>query len=632
LTPEHAYRILYDWQVWARPTMRRPDGTYTGQLPPPGSWRVWLFLAGRGAGKTRAGAEWVRAEVESGRRGRLALIGPTAADVRDVMVDGESGIRTISPAETRPVYQPTRRRLYWPHNGATALLYSAEEPDRLRGPQHDGGWCDELCLVAGTRIATEHGERPIEQVRAGDRVWTRAGLRRVRHAWCSSPSASVWELRTADGRTLVGTASHPIWVGGRGFVPLHTVSCGDTLTLWDREAGSPTTIHTPDLNASARCAVPLVDGHVVSVRPLTQRAAVYNLEVAGEHEYFANGILTHNCAWAYPETFDMFLFGLRLGDDPRAVVTTTPRPTAIIRELVTLPTTVLTRGTTYENAVNLAPSFLDQIVAKYQGTRLGRQELLAEILTDTPGALWKRDQVDALRVRQAPPLRRIVVAVDPEASSGEGAAETGIIVAGLGEDGHGYVLDDRTIRGTPDTWASAAVTAYHTWHADRLCAEINNGGEMVGYTIRTVDPSISYKTLHASRGKAARAEPVAALYEQGKVHHVGYFEALEEQLVSWVPGDTSPDRLDALVWALTELMLTGTGQVAFAATHLFRETPEHRLVRELAERGLPQQAQAVQAQLEPSPAPVTPEDATAAHQAALARLLRDLEQRRGGGF
>ncbi len=370
--------------------------------------QLWLFLAGRGVGKTRAGAEWIRAEVERGRRGRLALIGPTAADVRDVMVEGESGIRAISPPETRPQYQPTRRRLYWPHNGATAMLYSAEEPDRLRGPQHDGGWGDELA------------------------------------------------------------------------------------------------------------------------------------------------------AWAYPETWDQFLFGLRLGSDPRAVVTTTPRPTAIIRDLMQAPTTVLTRGTTYENAVNLAPAFLDQIVAKYAGTRLGRQELMAEILADVPGALWKRDLLDALRVTEHPELARVVVAVDPEASSAEGAAETGIVVAGLGSDGHGYVLQDCSIRGTPDQWGRAAVTAYHTWGADRLCGEVNNGGEMVGHVIRTIDPTVAYKALHASRGKAARAEPVAALYEQQRAHHVGFFTEMEDQQCSWVSGAKSPDRLDALVWALTELMLNET--------------------------------------------------------------------------
>lgn len=374
-------------------------------MTPDGDWLVWLLLAGRGFGKTRTGAEWVRAEVESGRRGQLALIAPTAADVRDVMIEGESGLLRISPPWFRPEYQPSKRRVVWP-NGATATTYSAEDPDQLRGPNIDGAWCDELA------------------------------------------------------------------------------------------------------------------------------------------------------AWKYAqEAWDMLMFTLRSGVDPRAVVTTTPRPTKIVRELVASQTTHVTHGRTYDNAANLAPSFLHSITARYAGTRLGRQELDAEILTDTPGALWKREQIDELRVTQAPSLRRIVVAVDPEASSDEGAAETGIIVAGLGEDGHGYVLDDRSLRGTPDQWARAAVTAYHTWEADRLCAEVNNGGEMVEHTIRTVDRHIAYKTLHASRGKTARAEPIAALYEQHRVHHVGFFGELEDQLCTWVAGATSPDRLDALVWALTELLL-----------------------------------------------------------------------------
>ena len=374
-------------------------------MPPDGDWRLWLLLAGRGFGKTRTGAEWVRAQVEAGRYARIALVAPTAADARDVMVEGESGILRISPPWFRPTYEPSRRRLTWP-NGAIATTYSADEPDRLRGPQHDGAWCDEVAV------------------------------------------------------------------------------------------------------------------------------------------------------WTYPDAWDMLMLGLRLGSDPRAVATTTPRPTKVIRELVAAHTTHVTRGSTYDNAANLAPAFMEQIIAKYAGTRLGRQELDAEILDDNPGALWKRDQIEALRVTTHPDLSRIVVAVDPAITADEGSDETGIIAAGMGaSDGHGYVLDDASLRGTPHAWATAAVRLYHTLKADRIIAESNQGGDMVEHTIRTVDPNVPVTLVHATRGKLTRAEPVAALYEQSKVHHAGTFPALEDQQCTWTQGDASPDRLDALVWALTHLML-----------------------------------------------------------------------------
>jgi len=252
----------------------------------------------------------------------------------------------------------------------------------------------------------------------------------------------------------------------------------------------------------------------------------------------------------------MLLFGLRLGSDPRCVVTTTPRPTKQIKDLIADPTCRVTRGSTYENRANLAPAFFSQIVRRYEGTRLGRQELLAEILDDNPGALWRRPDIDDHKIATLPgELRRIVVAVDPAVTSSEDSDETGIIVAGVGHDGRGYVLDDMSLRGTPHQWGTQAVAAYSKYKADRLVAENNNGGEMVEHTVRTVDPNVSYKGVHASRGKVIRAEPIAALYEQGRVHHVGSFPELEDQLCQWEPGMASPDRLDALVWALSELML-----------------------------------------------------------------------------
>ena len=391
--------LNHDWRFWARPA----------QLPPEGAWRVWLLLAGRGFGKTRSGAEYIRARIESRSARRVALVAPTAADARDVMVEGESGLLSIAWDDYRPAYEPSKRRLTWP-NGAIATCFSADEPERLRGPQHDLAWCDELA------------------------------------------------------------------------------------------------------------------------------------------------------AWRYPAAWDNLLFGLRLGADPRAVVTTTPKPVKLLRDLLAAPGTAVTRGATCENQVNLAPGFLSSVVRRYQGTRLGRQELDAELLDDIPGALWSRDAIEAMRVKAAPELRRIVIAIDPAASSGEGADETGIVVAGIGPDGHAYVLDDLSGRMSPRQWALRAVAAYKKHQADRIVAEINNGGEMVEATLRAVEATASFKALRASRGKAIRAEPVAAFYEQGKVHHVGCFPALEDQLCGFIAdfdrarGAASPDRLDALVWALTELM------------------------------------------------------------------------------
>jgi phage terminase large subunit-like protein len=396
LERQGALDVCYDWTLWARPS----------QLPPERDWRIWLLLAGRGFGKTRSGAEFVREEVRRGAGKRVALVAPTAADARDVMVEGESGLLAISPAKERPLYEPSKRRLTWP-NGAIATLFSADEPERLRGPQFDLAWCDELA------------------------------------------------------------------------------------------------------------------------------------------------------AWRYPMAWDMLMMGLRLGDNPRVVATTTPKPVPLIRALLATPDCAVTRGSTKDNADNLAPAFLKAILAQYEGTRLGRQEIEAELLEDVPGALWTRESIERARVTAAPALRRVVVAIDPAASSAEGADETGIVVAGLGEDGHGYVLDDRSGRLRPHDWAARAIAAFHAHRADRIVAEVNNGGEMVEATLRMLDISVPYKPVHASRGKMLRAEPVAALYEQGRVHHLGAFPALEDQMCVFAgaAGGTSPDRLDALVWALTELMV-----------------------------------------------------------------------------
>jgi phage terminase large subunit-like protein len=264
-------------------------------------------------------------------------------------------------------------------------------------------------------------------------------------------------------------------------------------------------------------------------------------------------------AWRYPETFDQLQFGLR-APGARQIVTTTPRPVPLVRELLVDPTTVVTRGRTIDNAANLDPATMRYLANRYGSTRLGRQELDAELLDDLPGALWQREQIDALRVPDAPELGRIVVALDPAITSTEGADETGIVVAAKGTNGQGYVLADLSGRYSPDGWARRAVDAVRVWGADHIVGEVNQGGEMVEATIRTVDPGAPYRAVHASRGKRTRAEPVAALYEQGRVHHVGVFPALEDQLCAALPdGGTGPDdRLDALVWALTELGLAGS--------------------------------------------------------------------------
>ena len=389
------------------------------QLAPEGDWKTWVILGGRGAGKTRAGAEWVRSQVEGampwdvGRCRRVALIGETIEQAREVMVFGDSGILASSPPDRRPKWEASRKRLVWP-NGAVAEIYSASNPESLRGPQFDAAWSDEL---------------------------------------------AKWKL--------------------------------------------------------------------------------------GQD------------AW------DMLQFGLRLGEEPRQVVTTTPRPSRLLADLLADARTVRTSAPTDANAANLADSFLDYVSAKYGGTRLGRQELQGEILTDVDGALWSFEGLDKARA-EVPQLDRIVVAVDPPVTGGPKADECGIIVAGVQTQGasqewRAFVLEDASVSGSPQVWAQRAVDKVREYGADRLVAEVNQGGELVESLVRSIDPLVPYRAVRASRGKAARAEPVAALYEQGRVKHCGSFAELEDQLctmtVSGFTGKGSPDRLDALVWAITDLMI-----------------------------------------------------------------------------
>jgi len=391
------------------------------QLPPEGAWKTWVIMGGRGAGKTRAGAEWVRAEVEGaqpgdvGRSARVALVGETVDQVREVMVFGESGILACSPPDRRPDWEAGRKRLVWP-NGAVAQVFSAYDPDSLRGPQFDAAWVDELAK------------------------WPRA------------------------------------------------------------EA-----------------------------------------------------------------TWDMLQFALRLGAHPRQVVTTTPQNIPALKRILKNPSTVMTHAPTDANRAYLAASFLQEVQARYAGTRLGQQELQGLLLDDIEGALWSAAMLQAAQLEQVPPLGRVVVAVDPPVTGHKGSDECGIVVVGAVTEGppqawRAVVLEDASVQGaSPDEWARAALAAMDRHNADRLVVEVNQGGDMVQSVIRGIDPLVAIRQVRATKGKMLRAEPVAALYEQGRVSHVRGLQRLEEQMgqmtVTGYHGRGSPDRLDALVWALTELIV-----------------------------------------------------------------------------
>lgn len=412
LTDAEKAALRWEWEFWARPN----------QKAPPGDWNTWLVMAGRGFGKTRMGSEWVRKIAHDYPGCRIALVGETAADVRDVIIKGDSGLLNVDPTLNEDCWSPTNRCLSWP-NGSKAWAYNATEPDQLRGPQHHFAWVDEL-----------------------------AKFRYIQETW------------------------------------------------------------------------------------------------------------------------DQLQFGLRLGTHPQVLVTTTPQPKQLIKNLVKDPDTVVTRGSTLDNAANLAKNTIKQLYDRYANTRLGRQELEGEILGDIPGALWSPSMVEDARIAddETPDLERIIVAVDPAASSEEGADEHGIVVVGMArdEDGYarGYVLEDATCRGRPEVWANTAVKMYRKWNADKIIAEKNNGGEMVESVLKGADRSVPVKLVHASRGKVVRAEPISYLYEQGRVHHVGRFDKLEDQMFSFSvdvvrnSSEGSPDRVDALVWGLTELFEKLTGR------------------------------------------------------------------------
>ena len=394
------------------------------QLPPEDDWKSWVILGGRGAGKTRAGSEWVRCMVEgakpmdAGIARRVALVGETMDQAREVMIFGDSGILACSPPDRRPKWHAGRKMLEWP-NGAVAQVFSAFDPESLRGPQFDAAWVDELAK------------------------WPKA-----------------------------------------------------------------------------------------------------------------------------QETWDMLQFGLRLGENPRQVITTTPRSVPVLRDILGLDSTVMTHAPTEANAANLAESFLSEVRARYAGTTMGRQELDGELIEGVEGALWSREALERARVDMPGVLSRVVVAVDPPVSSGAKADTCGIVVVGAFTEGpvsdwRAVVLEDASVQGrSPVGWAQEAIAAMKRWGADRLVAEVNQGGELVQSVVRQVDPLVSFKAVHASLGKAARAEPVAALYEQGRVAHLRGLEALEDQMclmtVAGFQGQGSPDRVDALVWGLSEVILAAS--------------------------------------------------------------------------
>ena len=739
LPKERAFRLKYTWRAWARDS----------QLAPAGDWSTWVLMSGRGFGKTRTGAEWVVEKAEAYPGCHIALVGRTVADVRDVMIQGRSGVLAVSPPWFMPVYKPSLRTLVWP-NGSYATTYSADVPDQLRGPQHSFAWC----LAGETPVLmADESQKALADIRVGDYVMTRKGPRRVTWQGMTKRNSEVYLLKTLGRQTIIGTAEHPVWVQGRGFVPISQLSkgmsvlcvtpalnsvgmcgiseptettmsdvscftdlCGsklmvqsqrdtifttktvikqitDSKTLnclhmestvedmlkknWDLTEKYPWQMQLPQESATAKSVwrkpftahgaevstiaphltqrvfaqvpalklhgqerllakpdcvsfavsnikqrnainitaqknamiVPLSNAHHLKFAPLNVQSAistlkqndqthvsahghvpllitdeiasvekfptlidVYDITVEDAHEFFAGDILVHNCdekaAWQYEDSWTQLQFGLRiepaLGVIPQAVVTTTPRNTKAMKDLIKDPSTVVTKRSTYENRENLSEKFIREIERHFAGTRLGRQEIEGEIIDDIDGALWKREWIERNRVIKHPELKRIVVAVDPPASSAETSddpAEAGIVVSGLGVDGHGYMLADYSMVGTPDEWASAALTAYNIFEADCIVGEINNGGDMIAAVIHSKAKEqdmkcVNFKSVRATRGKQLRAEPISSLYQRDLIHHVGVFPNTEDQMCNWVPGQKSPDRLDANVWSFTELMVS----------------------------------------------------------------------------
>lgn len=396
IDPQTAIILSYDWELWAREKQRIPQCSFT----------YWVILSGRGFGKTRTGVETVR--IWKDDNPIILLSGATAGDLRDIMIEGESGILPMAPPWDRPNYESSKSRLTW-KNGAIAFLRSADEPDRFRGLQFYKVWADEFA------------------------------------------------------------------------------------------------------------------------------------------------------AWRYPqETWDQIQMGMRLGINPQALITTTPRPIKVLKDLIADPVTVTVRGSTHENKANLSHAFFDSVIKKYEGTRLGRQEIEAEILEDVDGALWKVKMIDGSRVSITPELFEIIIAIDPAVTSKDTSDESGIIVAGRDKDGRIYILEDCSGVYSPQNLARVAISAYDRHKANRIVAEVNNGGDFIKEALSYVGGNFPYSEVWASRGKVTRAEPVVMLYEQGRIHHVGSLAKLEDEMTTWdvKAGMKSPNRIDALVWAVTYLTKT----------------------------------------------------------------------------
>jgi phage terminase large subunit-like protein len=678
----------YNWELMARPSQRVPKG----------SWNTWIINAGRGFGKTRIGSEAVRYHVQTQGYRAIGLIAPTAADARDTMIDGKGGssLLEISPQSEGLIYYPTKRKLVW-KNGAVGNSYSAEEPERMRGPQHDLLWCltgDSMVIMG------DYSEKPLRDVIPGDFVMTRNGPREVLVS--ASRKSDLVRVNFENGSSLMGSFEHPILTLD-GWKPLGRLTKYDRIYSWKRtgkethkgttrrtkteknfigtdgstssitgqsqmvitfitstmsramiglktlwqlaQRGTKTTTQSSFLMSNAQFAVENsnqqnmentaknvglkgMKAHVSAesqtanivgrnLRPeeeiiavsgvstLGRDGLVFNLKVDGDSEFFANGILTHNCdefaSWGNLEaTYDMALFGLRLGKNPRNIITTTPKPLAILKQLLKDATpasemkdgmhsdVVFTTGATMENADNLAPQFLETLKKKYEGTRLGRQEIYAEILDDNPNALFRQDNIDSNRVewvagtirrgsrvqfRYIRPqgaerpqtfwsvLKELVIAVDPALSNEVSSDETGMLVMACDEQNSLFVLEDSSGIMSPNEWGVRALRLYQKYDAEAIVAEVNQGGDLVEHVIRTAEKEmgigrVTYKKVRASKGKFSRAEPVGALEEQGRIHHVGEMPKLEDQLVTFQPGyQVSPDRLDAYVWGAHHLII-----------------------------------------------------------------------------
>ena len=675
LGPKFAEELQFNWKFWARPDQLEPEGHY----------RIWMPLAGRGWGKTRTGAETVREWVKQGLK-RIACVAPTKGDVRRVMVEGNSGLLNICHKDDKthrgaemgyPVWSPTNNTLTWA-NGAKAEFFSAEDPERLRGPQFHAAWC----FTEGHKVTLgDLSQISVEEITKDHTVMTSDGPNRVVDT--SYRDMPVGLVKFSNGTTLEGTFDHPVYTQ-RGWVELGRLKGADlcitmgmsgestpkatttqlvsepcTDTLQEKSSGilkdstyttsteinSITTPQTYNLlqdQSTSSCTMvkevcqrgsqkdsetssvslaeklsnvrqslalvstakaantkerkkkeslpktaynvgksssPDTEPCVVSVVSTWQPTGVktvYNLQVENTSEYFCNGILTHNCdevaAWRNMQsTWDMLQFTLRLGKNPKVLITTTPKPVKLIRNIIALSkddpkSYVVSTGSSYDNKDNIDLEALKQ----YEGTRLGRQELYAEVLEEAAGALWSVELLDKAQIHESElpgenleqalkHFSRIVVAVDPAVSSNEESDMTGIVVAATDINGVGYILRDATDQYTPSAWAKKVVELYYEYGADRIVAERNQGGDMVRHTIETEDPTVPIRLVHASRGKFARAEPVSALYEQGRVKHLPGLDELEQQMVTWEPLGSigSPDRLDACVWALTDLMLGG---------------------------------------------------------------------------